>query len=96
MLIGSNQVAWFGADPADGSERQAAPGLAEIVALFHRDCEIVLVEGYRAAGLPAIVVHRPGNDDPRWTPPEPSLVVATVHPGDVEHVADLLEARYLR
>lgn len=83
-LVGRDQFAWFGADGT-------TPPLDRIVALLFPDVDLILVEGYRTAGLPTVVVDRPDHRDDRWIAPDPDLVVATVQPGEVERVADLLD-----
>ncbi len=90
-LVGRNQLAWF----ADQAEM---PPLERVAALLFPDVDLVLVEGFRSAGLPAIVVVRPDRPDQgpsRWDPPDPELVLATVGPGEVDAVVELLVGRYL-
>jgi len=88
LLMGRDQLAWFGADGA-------GPTLEQAVALFHAEADIVLIEGYRSAGLPTILVERPGHTDDRWEPPDPALVLLTAKPDDVGPVVDLLERCFL-
>jgi molybdopterin-guanine dinucleotide biosynthesis protein MobB len=88
LLMGRDQMAWFG-EPGRG------PGIEDVVALFVPDADLVVVEGFRSAGLPTVVVERRGHGDRRWEPPSPSLVIATVHPDHVAEVADLLAERFL-
>ena len=88
LLMGADQVAWFGAE-------RPAPGIEAMVAAFAADSDLVLVEGFRSAGLPTIVVARSEHRDDRWEPPDPALVLATVRPDRVTEVADLLVARVL-
>ncbi len=88
LLMGLNQLAWFG--PEGGG-----PSLLQAVALFHADMDIVLVEGFRSEELPTVLVCRPDHRDDRWEAPDPGRVLITVGPGEVERVADLIEARFL-
>lgn len=88
VLMGPNQLAWFGSED-DG------PSLAEVAAVLFGSVDIVLVEGFRSADLPVILVSRLDHEDDRWEPPDRRRVLATVHPDEVETVADLLEQRYL-
>lgn len=87
LLIGANQMAWMGSN-------ESAPDLRELLPLVQNRVDIVLVEGFRAAGLPAILVERPEKSDAGWEPPPTTSVIATVHPADVDAVADLLVSRY--
>ncbi len=89
LLVGRNQVAWMGGMD-DG------PPLAALVDLFCRHADLVLVEGFRSAGLDTIRVRRNDVDDPTWTPPDPERVIATLGPGDTDEAVELLVGRYLR
>lgn len=88
LLVGRDQMAWFGTD-------RPPPDLAEVAGLLAADADIILVEGYRSAGLPTVVVSRPDHQDGRWEPPAPELVLLTAHPDDVAEVVDLIERRFL-
>jgi molybdopterin-guanine dinucleotide biosynthesis protein MobB len=88
LLVGRDQLAWFGTD-------RPPPELAEVANLLAADADIILVEGYRSAGLPTVVVARPDHKDGRWEPPAADLVLMTAHPVDVDAVADLIEQRFL-
>ena len=88
LLIARDQLAWFGTD-------RPPPDLAAVVGLLAGDADIVVVEGYRSAGLPTVVVERPDHVDGRWERPEPSLVVMVAHPEQVTEVADRLERGFL-
>lgn len=88
LLMGRDQLAWFGSDPDDG------PGIEAVVALFASRADLVVVEGFRSAGLPTIVVAREEHRDGRWEPPDPALVLATVRPDQVAEVVELLTARF--
>ncbi len=87
LLVGANQVAWMSAE-------SSAPDLGELLPLMERRVDIILVEGFRSAGLPCIVVHRPEAADAKWEPPANSHVLATVHPSDVDQVVELLAATF--
>ncbi len=89
LLMGRDQLAWFGTD-------RPPPDLRQVAELLAADADIVLVEGFRSAGLPTVVVDRPDHRDGRWEPPAPELVLLTAHPDDVEQVANLIEERFLR
>jgi len=88
LLVGQNQIAWMGA--VDGG-----PSLDSLVELFCGSADLIVVEGFRSAGLDTIRVRRPEADDPSWTPPDPERVVATLHPGETDAAVDLLVNRYL-
>ena len=88
LLVGRNQIAWMGA--AD-----SGPSLSELVTTFCATADLIVVEGFRSAGLDTIRVQRAGVDDPTWTPPDPTRVIATLEPGDCDAAVDLLMARYL-
>jgi molybdopterin-guanine dinucleotide biosynthesis protein MobB len=75
LLIGENQLAWM-------SDSTEAPPLAALVELFFSAADLVIVEGYRSAGLPTILVERPEVTDPTWERPA-SKILATVHPSDL-------------
>lgn len=88
LLMGRNQFAWFGVD--DGG-----PNLLDAAALFFGTCDLVLVEGFRSAELPSVVIRRPGQTGDRWEPPAADRVLATVGPGEVDVVVELLIDRFL-
>ena len=84
LLVGSNQLAWM-------SDDASSPPLADLVSLFFADADVVIVEGYRSAGLPTVRVQRPEVEDPTWDPPRGELL-GTVHPSEVDRaVAIVLE-----
>ncbi len=87
LLVGANQVAWM-------SDDGRSPPLRDLVRLFFPTVDIVIVEGYRSAGLPTIRVRRAEVDDPTWTVPDPALVLATVHPDERSTTVDLLIGRF--
>lgn len=88
MLMGRNQLAWFGED-------NETPSLEQIAALLFADCALILVEGFRSAGLETVVVSRPDHTDDRWEAPDPARVFLTVTPDEVARVADALEAGFI-
>ena len=77
LLVGSTQLAWM-------SDRTPSPPLDQLVDLFFADADVVIVEGYRSAGLPTVLVERPEVHDPTWVRPDDDRIVATVHPDDTE------------
>lgn len=88
LLMGRDQLAWFGTD-------RPPPDLDQVAGLLAADVDIVLVEGFRSAGLPTVIVVRADHRDGRWEPPDPALVLLSAHPDQVGEVADLLERRFL-
>ncbi len=88
LLMGRNQLAWFG--PDDGG-----PSLEAAVAVLFDRVDVILVEGFRSADLPVVLVTRPDHHDPRWESPDPARVLVTVTPDEVERVADLIVDRFL-
>ncbi|MEM9561818.1 MAG: molybdopterin-guanine dinucleotide biosynthesis protein B [Actinomycetota bacterium] len=88
LLMGRDQMAWFGSDGA-------GPDLNQAVGLFASTADLVVVEGFRSAGLPTVIVAREGHGDGRWEPPDPALVLTTAHPADVDDVTELLRQRFL-
>ena len=88
LLMGRNQLAWFGGD-------DQGPSLAEAVGTFLADVDLVLVEGFRSADLPVVLVCRPDHRDDRWEAPDPARVMATVGPDEVDRVVELLIERFL-
>lgn len=76
LLIGDNQLAWM-------SDNTEAPSLPSLVELFFADADVVIVEGYRSAGLPTILVERPEVSDPTWQRPH-AKILASVHPSDLD------------
>lgn len=88
LLMGRDQLAWFGTD-------RPPPDLRHVADLLAADADIVLVEGFRSAGLPTIVVQRADHRDGRWETPDPDLILLTAHPDQVREVTDLIEDRFL-
>jgi len=88
LLVGRNQILWMGEDDTEFD-------LSALTTLFCSKADIVLVEGYRSAGLDTVRVHRPEKQDPTWKIPESTNVIATVHPDDVDTVVNVLIERYL-
>lgn len=88
LLVGSNQLAWF-------TNNGRSPDLQACIELFFGGFDLVLVEGFRSARLPTILVERPDHRDPTWKPPDPALVLATVSPDEIERVGRLLRAKFL-
>lgn len=88
LLVGRNQIAWMGAID-DG------PSLAALVEVFCASADLIVVEGFRSAGLDTIRVQRSEVDDPTWEPPDPQRVIATLEPGDTDAAVSLLIDRYL-
>ncbi len=77
ILAGQDQLAWMGS-PED------RPQLGDLVDLFFPRADVVIVEGYRSAGLPTVLVKRPEVNDPTWHQPDPELILTTVHPSAVD------------
>ena len=71
------------------------PDLAALVSLFCSNADLVVVEGFRSAGLDSVLVQRCGMVDRDWVPPAEGTVVATVGPDDTDQVVALLIERYL-
>lgn len=88
LLMGRNQLAWFGSD-------DQGPSLDAAAALFLDGVDIILVEGFRSADLPVILVSRPDHRDDRWVSPDPARILITVAPDEVMPVADLIVERFL-
>ncbi len=80
LLVGANQLAWM-------SDVTPSPSLEALVELFFADADIVIVEGYRSAGLPTVLVERSEVSDPTWRRPT-SEILATVHPSEVERAVE--------
>lgn len=59
--------------------RRGPPAAADLPRLF-AGCDLVLVEGWRASGLPALRVSRAARPDPAWAPPEGVVAWVTDHP----------------
>ena len=76
LLVGANQLAWM-------SDSTPSPPLERLVSLFFADADVVIVEGYRSAGLPTVLVERAEVNDPAWHRPT-SEILATVHPSAVD------------
>jgi len=87
LLIGRNQILWMGAEEAHFD-------LRALIELFCPAADIVLVEGYRSAGLDTVWVQRPEVDDPEWREPATGQVITKAHPDDVDSVVELLLSRY--
>lgn len=88
LLMGRNQLAWFGAD-------DSGPSLDDAAALFLDRVDVILVEGFRSADLPVILVTRPDHHDERWEAPDPARILLTVTADQVLPVADLIVERFL-
>jgi len=88
LLVGRNQVAWMGS-------LDDAPPLDSLIEVFCGSADLIVVEGFRSAGLDTIRVQRSGVDDPTWTPPDPQRVIATLEPGETDAAVALLIDRYL-
>lgn len=89
LLVGKNQLAWM-------SDHGTSPPLDALVALFFADADLIIVEGYRSAGLPTVLVERPEVQDDTWHRPPAEQIIATVHPDDVTWTVQLLLDRFLR
>lgn len=89
LLVGENQLAWM-------SDHGTAPPLEALVSLFFSTADIVIVEGYRSAGLPTVLVERPEVQDSTWHRPPTDQIIATVHPDEVKTTAQLLLDRFIR
>ncbi len=70
ILVGDDQVAWF-------AEHVPLPDLSSLLHFMAPGDAIVLVEGFRGAGLPCIVVGDPG-DPSRWEPPQPEVRLTSI------------------
>ncbi|MGI9598613.1 MAG: molybdopterin-guanine dinucleotide biosynthesis protein B [Acidimicrobiales bacterium] len=88
LLMGRNQLAWFGSD-------EGGPSLERAASLFFDELDVILVEGFRSADLPVVVVSRPDHVDDKWEAPDPGRVLLTVTPDEVQRVADLIVDRFL-
>ncbi len=88
VLIGENQLAWMGSP-------SSLPSLDVVLPLLAREADVVVVEGFRSAGFPTVLVERPEVRDPTWRRPDDDQVILTVHPDDHELVVDHLESHYL-
>ncbi len=88
VLMGRNQLAWFGQD-------DQGPTLTQAASMFFPNVDVILVEGFRSADLPVILVSRPDHKDDRWEMPDENRIVATVSPDQVLEVADLIVERFL-
>lgn len=84
LLVGANQLAWM-------SDTTPSPSLEQLVEVFFSDADIVIVEGYRSAGLPTVLVERAEVNDPTWHRPT-SQVLATVHPSEVGRTVEVVLA----
>ncbi len=89
LLMGRNQLAWFGED-------DEGPSLAQAAALFCGRVDIILVEGFRSADIPVVLVSRPDHQDDRWEMPDQERILTTVSPDEVTSVAELLIERFLQ
>jgi molybdopterin-guanine dinucleotide biosynthesis protein MobB len=85
LLVGENQLAWM-------SNAGTAPPLDDLVALFFADADVVIVEGYRSAGLATVLVERPEVQDPTWHRPDEDRIIAVVHPSEVDRTVELVLA----
>ncbi len=83
ILVGKNQLAWMGTE-------DRRPELGELIDLFFSQADVVIVEGYRSAGLPTVLVHRPEVHDPTWHRPTEDLILAAVHPNDVDRTVEIV------
>ncbi len=88
LLMGRDQLAWFGTE-------EERPSLDETVSLFFGRVDVILVEGFRSADLPVVLVSRPDHSDERWEAPDPARVLIEVSPDEVGRVADLIVDRFL-
>ena len=86
ILAGQNQLAWMG-------NEDRRPELGQLVDLFFAQSDVVIVEGYRSAGLPTVLVQRPEIDDPTWHRPAEELILATVHPDEVDRTVEVVLAQ---
>lgn len=84
LLVADNQVAWL-------SEHGNPPPAADLIALFYPAgaVDVVLVEGFRSAGLPTIVVERSGVEDADWVEPA-GPILGRVGPDEVDRVCRLV------
>jgi len=74
------------------SDLSSEPSLEELVALYFRDVDLVLAEGFKGANVPKILVRRGDGL-------EAANVIATAtgsQPDEAERLADLLEVRFLK
>ncbi len=83
LLVGQNQLAWM-------SDDGASPPLEDLVGLLFADADIIVVEGYRSAGLPTLLVERPEVQDPHWHRPAADRIIATVHPSQVHEAVQVV------
>lgn len=88
LLMGRDQFAFFG-------NEANVPSLPQVASLLFPTMDLVLVEGFRSANLPTVMVARADHVDDRWQEPDPALVLITVGPQEVERVIELLVAHYL-
>ncbi|MGH1502140.1 MAG: molybdopterin-guanine dinucleotide biosynthesis protein B [Acidimicrobiales bacterium] len=86
LLVGANQVAWM-------SDAGTAPPLEDLVRLFFAEAELVIVEGWRSAELPTIIVDRPEARDGSWERPHHDRILATLHPDEVDRAVALVLAQ---
>jgi len=84
LLVGANQLAWM-------SDETESPPLDKLVELFFSTADVVIVEGYRSAGLPTVLVERSEVRDPTWHRPT-SQIVATVHPSEIDRAVEAVLA----
>jgi len=75
-LVSRDQIAVF----RDSSANEAR--LEDIVAVFFRDLEIVLAEGFRGHGYPTVVVRRSGVEIRTWEWPADVVAVVSDTPHD--------------
>jgi len=82
LLVGMNQIAWL-------SDSDRAPALEVLIDTFFSDRDVVLVEGFRSAGIDTIVVHD-DRDDRNWEP-SPANVVGELHRDDIDGAVKLVK-----
>lgn len=85
ILAGQDQLAWMGSP-------ENRPQLGDLVDLFFPQADVVIVEGYRSAGLPTVLVNRPEVSDSTWHQPAPELILTTVHPSAVDETVSVVLA----
>lgn len=88
VLMGENQLAWMGT-------QSSLPALDTVLSLLADRADVVVVEGFRSAGFPTILVERPEIHDPAWRRPDADNIILTVHPDDVDVVVDHVITNYL-
>lgn len=86
LLVGANQLAWM-------SNEGTSPPLVDLIELFFSTADIVIVEGWRSAELPTVLVQRPEVDDATWQRPDASRILATVHPDEIDRTVQIVLAQ---